>query len=357
MYKTNAETINVGLIGYGFAGQVFHAPLLRTTPGLAVAAVASRNPDKVHADLGAVTVHADPADLVADPAVDLVVLASPNATHFPLARALLTAGKHVVVDKPFTDNAAQALELVRLAEDKNLLLSVYHNRRWDSTTRTALRLLADGTLGQVRHAAMHFDRFRPQPQSRWKEEVDAGGGIWMDLGPHLIDEALLYFGEPVAIEADLPALRPGSRCEDQFQARLRYAEGLRVDLGASMVAAIARPRVALHGLAGSWVKQSLDPQEANLIAGHRPTGDAAAWGVDSEAGVLAVLRDGGLLPQPLATENGAYPAYYAGIRDALRGTGPNPVPARAALTVMRLLDAGRISASERREVLLSEIPG
>lgn len=351
-----ADTINVGLIGYGFAGQVFHAPLLRTTPGLAIAAVSSRNPDKVRAGLGDVAVHAEPAALLADPDVALVVLASPNVTHYPLAKAALEAGKHVVVDKPFTDTAAQAAELVRLAEDQGLLLSVYHNRRWDSTTRTALRLLADGTLGQVRHAAMHFDRFRPQPQARWKEEVEAGGGIWMDLGPHLIDEALLYFGEPLAIEADLPVLRPGGRCEDQFQARLRYADGLRVDLGASMLAAVARPRVALHGLNGSWVKQSLDPQEADLIAGRMPSGDAAAWGIDRETGVLAVQRDGKVTPAPLPTENGAYPSYYAGIRDALLGKAPNPVPAHQALTVMRLLDAGRLSAAERREVLLSDIP-
>jgi predicted dehydrogenase len=350
-----AATINVGLIGYGFAGQVFHAPLLRTTPGLSIRAVASRNPDKVRADLGGVAVHAEPALLLADPAVDLVVLASPNPTHFPLARAALEAGKHVVVDKPFTDDARQAAELVRLAEDKGLLLSVYHNRRWDSTTRTALRLLADGTLGPVRHAAMHFDRFRPQPQARWKEEAEAGGGIWMDLGPHLLDEAVLYFGAPLAIEADLPLLRPGSRCEDQFQARLRYADGLRVDLGASMVAAVARPRVALHGLAGSWVKQSLDPQEADLIAGRLPAGAAAVWGVDKETGTLAVLRDGQLATSILPTENGAYPAYYAGIRDALLGKAPNPVPAREALTVMRLLDAGRRSAAERREILLSDV--
>jgi predicted dehydrogenase len=234
---------------------------------------------------------------------------------------------------------------------------VYHNRRWDSTTRTALRLLADGTLGPIRHAAMHFDRFRPQPQARWKEEAEAGGGIWMDLGPHLLDEALLYFGAPLAIEADLPILRPGGRCEDQFQARLRYADGLRVDLGASMVAAVARPRVALHGLAGSWVKQSLDPQEADLIAGQRPDGDAAAWGVDRETGLLAVLRDGKVVTSALATENGAYPSYYAGIRAALLGKGDNPVPAQQALTVMRLLDAGRISAAERREVLLADVAG
>ncbi|WP_075795878.1 oxidoreductase [Massilia putida] len=350
-----ADTINVGLIGYGFAGQVFHAPLLRTTPGLRIAAVASRNPDKVRADLGDVTVHAEPAALLADRNVRLVVLASPNATHFPLARAALEAGKHVVIDKPFADDAIQAAQLVGLAEDKELLLSVYHNRRWDSTTRTALRLLADGTLGPIRHAAMHFDRFRPQPQARWKEEAEAGGGIWMDLGPHLLDEALLYFGEPLAIEADLPTLRPGSRCEDQFQARLRYADGLRVDLGASMVAAVARPRVALHGLLGSWVKQSLDPQEADLIAGRMPDGDAAGWGVDAETGTLAVLRDGKVAASALPTENGAYPSYYVGIRDALTGEGANPVPARQALTVMRLLDAGRRSAAERREVLLSEV--
>src|SRR5206468_7981362 len=141
---------------------------------------------------------------------------------------------------------------------KGVLLSVYHNRRWDSTTLTARRVLASGMLGQLHHASMHFDRFRPVPANRWKEDPDALGGVWMDLGPHLIDEALLYFGMPEAIQADIGRLRPGTRCDDAFQVRLRYGDGLRVDLGASMLGAIARPRLSLQGTRGSYAKQNLD---------------------------------------------------------------------------------------------------
>jgi predicted dehydrogenase len=347
---TPATRINVGLVGFGYAGQTFHAPLIGATPGLALAAVASRDASKVSARLGAgVAVHADAAALIGDPGIDLVVIASPNATHFPLAQAALGAGKHVVIDKPFAASAADAAQLVRLAQERGLVLSVFHNRRWDSTTRTAQRLLADGTLGAIRHAALHFDRFRPQPQARWKEDAEAGGGLWMDLAPHLLDEALLYFGMPLAVSADLATLRPGGQSDDGFHARLRYADGLRVDLGASMLAAIARPRIALHGLRGSYVKQNLDPQENDLKAGRVPGPD---WGLDAEAGVLAVEHDGVVRTRALPTEHGAYPAYYRQVAEAIRGSGPNPVPALAALDVMRLLDAGRRSAAERREVVL-----
>jgi predicted dehydrogenase len=208
-------------------------------------------------------------------------------------------------------------------------------------------------LGELRHASMHFDRFRPVPVNRWKEDPEALGGVWMDLGPHLLDEALLYFGMPEAIQADIASLRPGSRTDDIFQVRLRYASGVRVDLGASMLGAIARPRLTLQGTRGSYAKQSLDPQEAMLKAGQLPASDAAAWGIDSEAG-LAVLerneRDGQLESVEVPTENGAYPEYYRQVRDAILGAGPNPVPAGQAIRVMRLLEAGRQSSALRREI-------
>jgi predicted dehydrogenase len=348
----DGKTLRVGIIGFGFAGTTFHAPLIRTTPGMEIAAVSSSHADKVHAALGEhVKVLADPKALIDDAGIDLVVSASPNATHYQLAALALDRGRHVVVDKPFTATVAEAEDLARRAQTSGKLLSVYHNRRWDSTTRTGQRVLASGMLGELRHASMHFDRFRPEPVNRWKEDPDALGGVWMDLGPHLLDEALLYFGMPEAIQADIAGLRPGTRADDNFQVRLRYAGGVRVDLGASMLGAIARPRLTLQGTRGSYAKQSLDPQEAMLKAGQLPD-DPAAWGVDSEAGVAVLERDGRMESVAVPTENGCYPEYYRQVRDAILGGAPNPVTAEQAIRVMRLLEAGRLSSQERREIVL-----
>ena len=347
--------LRVGLIGFGYAGKTFHAPLIRTTPGLELAAVASSDAGKVRAALGldaAVFSRAD--ELIAQADIDLVVIASPNATHAGLATRALQAGRHVVVDKPFTANAAEALQLGALASERGLLLSVFHNRRWDSTTRTAKKLLASGMLGEIRYAAMHYDRFRPQPVERWKEDAAAGGGLWMDLAPHLLDEALGYFGRPLAIQADIAAVRPGAGADDSFHARLRYAGGLRVDLQASMLGAMPRPRLVLQGMRGTYVKQGLDPQEAALKAGLLPApADDGAWGIDEDAGVAMLGQDGEARRIAVPTENGAYPAYYRQVAEAIRGRAANPVPLDEAIAVMRLLDAGRESSLGRCEVALA----
>lgn len=351
------KTLRVGIIGFGLAGQTFHAPLVRATPGLQITAVASSGPDKVHAALGdAVTVLADPHALATSELVDLVVIASPNATHFELAALALEAGKHVVVDKPFTATVQEARQLAALAAARSLFLSVFHNRRWDSTTLTASKLLAAGTLGTIRHAAIHFDRFRPQPLPRWKEEAADGGGTWMDLGPHMLHEALHYFGWPLAIQADLASLRPGSKADDCIHARLRYADGLRVDVAASMLTAAPRPRVALYGTRGSYVKQGLDPQEATLKTGRLPGEDDAAWGIDAEQGMLSLEEHGVVQATPIPTENGAYQEYYRQVRDAILDGAPNPIPLTDAIAVMQLLEAGRRSHAERREIALDAVP-
>jgi predicted dehydrogenase len=340
------------LIGFGYAGRTFHAPLIGATPGLALTAVSSSDAAKVRAGLGAgPAVFSRPEALIAEPGIDLVVIASPNATHFALASQALAAGKHVVVDKPFTATLDEAVRLAQLAKDKGLLLSVFHNRRWDSTTRTVDRLLASGMLGTIRYASMHYDRFRPQPQDRWKENAALGGGLWMDLAPHLLDEAMHYFGLPLAIQADLACLRSGAGADDSFHARLRYPDGLRVDLHASMLGALPRPRAILQGTRGSYVKQGLDPQEDLLKAGVQPGG--ADWGADTEAGIAVLEQGGALQTIAIPTEPGAYPEYYRQVADAIRGAGPNPVPPGEAVAVMRLLDAGRESHARRAEVALS----
>ena len=348
--------LRVGLIGFGYAGKTFHAPLLRATPGLELAAVASSDAGKVRAALGSNTVVFSRAeDLIAQADIDLLVIASPNATHFELATLALEAGKHVVVDKPFTANAAEAMQLAALARECSRLLSVFHNRRWDSTTRTANKLLDSDMLGQIRYAAMHYDRFRPQPVDRWKEDAAAGGGLWMDLGPHLLDEALCYFGQPLAIQADIAAVRPGAGADDTFHARLRYADGLRVDLQASMLGALPRPRLILQGTLGTYGKQGLDPQEAALKAGRLPApADDAAWGIDAEDGIAVLGQDSGTRRIAVPTENGAYPVYYRQVAETIRGRAANPVPPEEAVAVMRLLDAGRESSLRRCEVALPQ---
>ncbi len=351
-----ARVIRVGLLGFGYASQTFHAPLIQAVPGLRITAVSSSDAAKVHQALGAdVQVFGDAEDLIAAADVDLIVIGTPNLTHHPLARAALLAGRHVVVDKPFTANAAQAQELIELARTQRRVLSVFHNRRWDSTCLTVRKLLQDGVLGPIRQARMHFDRFRPQPRIRWREAEGQGGGLWMDLGPHLIDEALRYFGWPAAIQLDLATLRPQAQIDDHFQAVLRYADGLRVTLHATVVAAAPGPRIELHGLKGSYVKRGMDRQEDALKAGLRPRLDQPeAWGTDPDEGELSTLDGETIVRRPVATENGAYPAYYAQLRDCLLGHAANPVPPEEALAVMRLLDLGLESDRTRREVRTSD---
>lgn len=348
--------LRVGLLGFGYASQTFHAPLIQAAAGLRITAVSSSDAAKVQHALGAkVAVHASAEELIAMADVDLVVIATPNLTHHPLARAALLAGRHVVVDKPFTTNMRQAEELIALAREQQRVLSVFHNRRWDSTTLTVSKLLENGALGPIRHARMHFDRYRPQPRVRWREAEGQGGGLWMDLGPHLLDEALRYFGWPEAIQLDQAILRPGAQIDDHFQATLRYADGLRVTLHASCVSALPGPRIELHGLGGSFVKWGMDRQEDALKAGIRPsTDDPLTWGVDPDHGELALAEGDILVRRQLPTENGVYPAYYQQLCECLLGRRANPVPAEEALDVMRLLDLGNLSASTRREVPVSQ---
>lgn len=329
------KALRVGLIGQGYAGRTFHAPLIETTPGLQLVATAGR----------------DAPALLAAGGLDLVVIASPNDSHAPLARAALAAGCHVAVDKPFALDAAESAALAAQARAAGLVLSVFHNRRWDNDFLAVRALMASGRLGRLTRAELAFDRFRPRVRERWREADSPGAGLWMDLGPHLLDQALQLFGWPQALQADLARQRDGARADDAFCARLRYANGLRVTLQASTLAAWPGPRFALHGTAGSARVDGLDPQEDQLKAGLRP--GAPGWGRDERALRLALgtMAEGApLAHETLPLPAGDYPAYYAALRDAILGHGPVPVPAHEALQVMQLLDLGRASDSVRAEL-------
>jgi len=343
----NARTHAVALIGYGYAGRTFHAPLIAATPGLELRMVASSDAGKVHADLPQVEVLADPLRAIADPRIDLVVIATPNDTHAPLARAALDAGRHVVVDKPFTTTLAEARALAALAARQRRLLSVFHNRRWDSDFLAVRQAIAAGTIGEVVHFESHFDRFRPQVRARWREQAVPGGGLWFDLGPHLVDQALQLFGLPDRVSANFAVQREGGQSDDWAHVLLDYGARRAILHGAMLVAG-GSARFTVHGTRGSLVKPKLDRQEAQLLRGLRP-GDAG-WGEDDDA--LLVYDGGDAPPRCVPTPAGDQACYYAALRDALDGRGDNPVTPLQAVAAMAVLETAAHSAREGRTLAL-----
>jgi len=342
-----AQDLNVALVGYGYVGKTFHAPLITATPGFALHTVVSTDAAKVAADLPDARVVDDLETALADPAIDLVVIATPNALHAPQAIAALKAGKHVVVDKPFALDLAQARAMTDAAKAAGKLLTVFHNRRWDSDFLTVKRLIADGTLGEVVQYESHFDRFRPQVRDRWRERAGPGAGAWMDLGPHLLDQTLVLFGEPLAVSADIGIQRAGAEADDYFHVVLRYPV-LRVILHGSLLTAASDLRLAVHGTKASFVKHGLDPQEAQLKAGMVP--GAPGWGRDSRHGVLTTVENDVQVHAEVRPEVLGYRAFYAGVREAVLHGAPAPVPVDEALRVMALLELARRASDERREL-------
>jgi len=334
-----AKTINIALIGYGFVGKTFHAPLIQSIEGLTLAVVSSRDEEKVKRDLPNVLVVATPEEAIQHPDVDLVVIASPNATHAPLAALALNAGKHVVVDKPFTLDMQEARELIALADEKQRLLSVFHNRRWDSDFLGIKQVIEEGRLGKVKLFESHIDRFRPEVRVRWREQNVPGSGLWFDLGPHLIDQTLQLFGLPQSVQGNIATLRDGAEINDWAHVVLNYPEH-KVILHASMLVAGGTSRFTVHGDKASVVKARIDQQEAQLLAGVIPGSES--WGEDSDD---MVLFDATGDATRLKTPKGDQRQYYINVRDALRGKITNPVHPVEALAVMAVLEAA-VTSSE-----------
>lgn len=346
--------LGVALVGYGLAGRVFHAPLIAHTPGLRLHTVVSSAAEKVRADFPDVRVVADPAQAFADPAIDLVAIATPNHLHAPQAIAALEAGRHVIVDKPFALSSAQAREVFAAAQRAGRIASVFQNRRWDADFLTLRALVASGALGEVAELHSHFDRFRPQVPDRWRERAGPGSGLWFDLGPHLLDQALHLFGPPLSLQADIAVQRGEAVVDDWFHVVLRYAR-LRVILHAGSLVAANGLRFAAHGRSGSFIKHGLDPQEAALREGVQP--GSPGWGEDPQPGELTTLEDGQLLQRSLQGPPGDYRACYAAMRDAILGHGAPPVSAEDALQLMQLLEAAAASASSGRSIALDAHQG
>ncbi len=336
--------LNVGLIGFGFSGKVFHAPVIRAVDGLRLTTIVQRSgtPDPRYADVEFVRSFEE----LLTRAIELVVIATPNTSHHPIAQQCLLAGRHVVIDKPFTTTLREAAELVQLGAVKRRVLSAYQNRRYVGDFVTLQNLLSEGVLGRVTLFESHFDRFRPELRpAAWREQAQPGSGIWFDLGPHLLDQALLLFGTPQAVSADIRVEREGAAADDAFDVTLHYP-GMRALLRASMLALSPRPTFAVHGTKGSFVKYGLDPQEAALKSGRTP--DESHW--DSEPPEMY-----GRLTTPEGTRTvptipSSFTQYYENIRDAILGKTQPAVTAEQVLNVMRGLELA-VASSRTRCVL------
>ena len=350
------STLRVGLIGYGFSGRVFHAPVIAAADSVELACVVSSRPDAVRADLPGTEVVPDPEAIFGDPSIDLVVVATPNSTHRELAERALEAGKHTVVEKPLVTRARDAERLIRLADDRGLVLSAYHNRRWDDDFLTVRQVIAEGRLGDVIHFESHFDRYRRQVRSGWREEAREGSGVLYDLGSHLIDQALVLFGPPERLWADVTTQREGGAVDDYFHVVLAWGRR-RAVLHSGTLVRDPGARFAVHGTDGSFTTPGLDPQEARLMAavgllGRGGGGESPGPGgaADPRSGRLVI--GGGDPPEveriPLLP--GRYADFYEGVAAAVRGAAPNPVPPDQARGVIRVIEAAVRSSGTGRRV-------
>ncbi|MFE1322108.1 Gfo/Idh/MocA family oxidoreductase [Kitasatospora phosalacinea] len=344
----DSSPLNVGLVGYGIAGAVFHAPLISTTPGLRLAAVVTADPERrarASREHPRAALFADADALLAaapELGLDLLVVASPNRTHVPLATAALEAGLPVVVDKPLAATAAEGERLVALARERGLLLSVFQNRRWDGDFRTVRQLLDSGRLGRVNRFESRFERWRPELTGAWRESGDpaAAGGVLYDLGAHLVDQALLLFGPAERVYAELDARRTGAATDDDSFVALTHADGTRSHLWMSATAGDLGPRFRVLGSRGAYVVHGLDGQEDALRAGRTPA--EPGWGAlpPEQWGSLRA----GDAAEAVPTLPGSYQEYYAGLAEALHGRGPAPVDAGDAVAVLRVLEAAQRSS-------------
>lgn len=340
--------IKVGLIGYGYAGATFHAPVLTSVPDMMLYGINTSQPDKVRQHWPDALIYSTSGALVKDPAIDLIVIASPNQTHYSLAKQALLNGKHVVIDKPFTVTSSEAQALIDLAEQQKCILSVYHNRRWDGDFLTLQKLINEQTLGHIVNIESRFDRFRPTPKNRWRESNEMGSGLLYDLGPHLIDQALVLAGLPKAIFAETAIQRENGQNIDFFQI-IFYYDKLRISLSAGCLVKTPTLRFIVHGTRGSYIKYGLDPQETMLKKGYTPL--SPEWGMDISSGFIQLENDEET-HQEIENLPGCYEAYYHGIADAIRHHTSPPVLAKEAFNTVLLIELALQSVEEKRVIFL-----
>lgn len=356
-----AKPISVAIVGYGLGGRVFHAPLVKATPGLKVAAIVTRSQDKklqANTDLPSAEVFGSFEELLAKAnEFDLAVITTPNTEHAPQAIAAMKAGLHVVVDKPVAINSTQCKEMITVAKDSGRLLSVFQNRRWDSDFLTVKKLIESSALGSITRIESRFERWRPEPKpNSWRESSAAedGGGLLFDLGTHAIDQATVLFGRPTEIYAEMNIRRGGIKSDDDSFVSLTFGNGVRYHIWVNLLAAAAGPRFRVLGSKGSYTKPGVDPQEEALRNGKTPMDPD--WGKESESlwGTLSQYTNDLHIEGRVESERGCHQKFYEMMRDAINGNGPVPVDAEDALQTMQIIETARESAQRKQSLAMSQ---
>lgn len=342
--------IKTALCSFGMSGLVFHSPFLSINPGFNFYAVWERTKNEAQKKFPNVITYRTLDEMLSDELVELVIVNTPNYTHFEYAQKALQAGKHVIVEKPFTVTVKEAQQLIDLAKKKNKILSVYQNRRYDSDYKTIKKVLDKKLLGEVVEAEFHFDRYREELSPKQHKEIPGPGtGVLYDLGAHLIDQALQLFGWPSKLFADIRIIRPVSKVDDYFEVLLYYPN-LRVRLKASYSVREALPGYIIHGLKGSFIKPKTDVQEALLQAGNIPGGKDWGREPETEKGLLHTEIDGIEERKYIDSEQGNYDDYYSGIYEAIRNNKPVPVTAEEGMKVIRIIETA-FESSEAQKVI------
>jgi len=342
--------LRAGLIGFGMASRVFHAPLISSVDGLELAGIVERHGDQAAQRYPGIKIFRSLEDLLADTSINLVVVATPSGTHFEVAKQVIDAGRNMVVDKPVSVTSAEIAKLIALARAKARFLIPFHNRRWDGDFLTVQKLLHEHQLGRIVHIESRFDRWNPGATRRpWKDDPSQGGGVLLDLGTHLVDQALVLCGKPLAVGAEVLRERDGEGSDDAFTVRLRYDRCI-VTLGANALSSPAGARFHVRGTRGNFRKEGLDPQEAALNKITHIT--ASNWGHEppDQWGTLKIDVEGGMVSRPVASSAGDYRMFYTGVRDALLGNAPPPVAGVEAWRVARILEWARASSEQRCEI-------
>jgi predicted dehydrogenase len=333
------QPIKTGLISFGISSRTFHAPFLTIMAEFSLNAVFERKGDLAITKYPQVRVYRSIEDLLADQEIELVVITSPNETHFPYAKMAMEAGKHVIVEKPFTNTSLEAQELINTSKSTGKICSVYHNRRYLADYLTMKKIYDEKLLGELHEFEAHYDRYRPDPRTYglWREEPKPGSGIFYDLGSHLIDQSLQYFGQPQYILADIRRQKSYSQVDDYFDVRLDYGF-LKVILKAGNLVREMGPRFMMHGTKGSYIKYGDDKQEELLKAGHLPLGDD--WGKDPESqyGLIHTEIDGKIIREPYPSLQGGYGGYYLNIFKSIREGAPLKEKPEHGFNVIRIIE-------------------
>lgn len=341
------KKINVGIVGFGMSAKDFHIPFIQSNPNFQILKILERKSDKAQKLYPEIETVRALEDLVNDTNIELVVITTPNLTHYDIAKQSLLAGKNVVVEKPFTVDTKQADELIKLAKEKNLSLAVYHNRRFDGDFVTVKQIINDKLLGDLVEYEAHFDRFRNNIKDNWREKDQIGSGILYDLGSHLIDQALDLFGLPDSVTADIRIQRENSKTDDNFEIKLDY-KNLKVILKAGMLVKEQGPHFTLHGTKGSFIKYGLDPQEELLKKGIQPIGDN--WGIEPEDkwGFLNTEINQLNFKGKIATLQSSYAKFYENVYQTIINNQELIIKPEQAKKVIKIIELSLKSNQEKR---------